>query len=191
MYCKKVLASYSDAYMRILTLTRSFFDRPADKVACDLLGCFLCVAGEDGTTRHMITETEAYMGPHDLACHAAKGRTKRTEVLFAAPGTIYVYLIYGIYDMFNIVTGKKGYPAAVLIRGVEGVSGPGRVTKRLHLDRNLNGMELGKDSGVWIESRGADFEAAIMRTPRIGVAYAGQWAHADLRFLMRPASDAL
>lgn len=126
------------------------------------------------------------MGPYDLACHASKGRTKRTEVLFAEPGTIYVYLIYGIHTMFNIVTGKKGYPAAVLIRSVAGIRGPGLVTKGLGLGRCLNGMKLGRALGVWVEARAADFTAEIVRTPRIGVAYAGEWAHAELRFLMRP-----
>jgi len=103
----------------VAVLKKSFFSRSADVVARELLGKALCVRLGVGTIeRLVIHETEAYMGPDDLACHASKGRTKRTEVMYGEAGTIYVYLIYGMYEMLNFVTGDVGHPAAVLIRGV-------------------------------------------------------------------------
>jgi DNA-3-methyladenine glycosylase len=95
-----------------------------------------------------ITETEAYIGPHDLACHAAKGRTKRTEVMFGPAGTLYVYMVYGVHWMLNVVTGPIGYPAAVLIRSLEGVSGPGRLTKALGITGACNGLAATEPTGV-------------------------------------------
>src|SRR5690606_21154298 len=93
-----------------------FFNRDAEVVARELLGKFLIVKQGDCKLEFMIKETEAYVGPHDLACHASKGKTKRTEVMYGEAGTIYMYLIYGMYWMLNIVTGERDYPAAVLIR---------------------------------------------------------------------------
>ena len=100
-------------------LSRTFFDRPADRVARDLLGSRLVVRGADGRlTRHVVVETEAYLGAHDLACHAARGMTPRNAVMFGPAGVWYVYLCYGMHWMLNVVTGPRGVPAAVLIRGV-------------------------------------------------------------------------
>lgn len=168
-------------------LTQSFFDRPAEVVARELLGCVLCVRVGGKIQRHTIHETEAYVGPHDLASHASKGRTARTEVMFGKPGTMYVYLIYGMYDMLNIVTGEKDYPAAVLIRGVGQWNGPGKLTKALGITRAVNGSMLGKKVGLWIEERSeAVLPEQITCTPRIGVAYAKEWAEKELRFVYRP-----
>src|SRR5204862_4654728 len=112
--------------------------------ARNLLGKYL--VGPGGVAR-MITEVEAYDGEHDLACHARAGRTRRTEVLYGAGGVWYVYLCYGIHEMLNLVVGPADWPAAILIRGVEGAVGPGRVTKTLAIDRNLNSAPAAERSG--------------------------------------------
>lgn len=131
-----------------------------------------------------ITEVEAYVGEHDLACHAAKGRTARTEVLYRAGGVWYVYRCYGVHEMLNLVTGPKDRPAAILIRGVEGISGPGRLTKALRIDRRLNGAAAHPDSGLHLEDDGLIVpRRAIKSGPRIGVDYAGPvWAKKPWRF---------
>ncbi len=140
----------------------------------------------DGAVRRLrITETEAYHGPEDRACHASKGRTGRTEVMFGPAGCWYVYLCYGMHEMLNLVTGPRDWPAAVLIRRVEGVSGPGRVTRALEIDRGLNGAAAEASSGLWIESAepGTVGEGEIVVGPRVGVDYAGpEWAAKPWRF---------
>jgi len=149
-----------------------------------------------------IVETEAYLGPHDLACHAAKGRTKRTDVMFGAAGHAYVYFIYGFYNMLNLVTEAKDYPAAVLIRAVEPVrgieqmkqyrksellhnlaSGPGKLCQAFAIDRSLNGADVCGQS-LYVEDRG-DPMPKFTATPRIGVDYAGKWKDKPLRFMVR------
>ena len=121
-------------------LKNSFFLRDVTKVAPDLLGKILVRRFKNGTTqKFVITETEAYRGGEDKACHANKGLTSRTKVMFEEGGLVYVYLIYGMYWMLNFVTGKPGDSSAVLIRGVEGVSGPGRVGRTLQLDKSFYG----------------------------------------------------
>lgn len=144
-----------------------------------------------GRTRevHLITEVEAYDGEHDLACHASKGRTPRTEVMYQPGGTWYVYLCYGVHEMLNLVTGPADYPAAVLIRGIAGVNGPGRLTRRLMIDRQLNGQSVSPENGLHL----ADIGFALPRrhikaAPRIGVDYAGRiWARKPWRFYCAPA----
>ncbi len=135
---------------------------------------------------HMITEVEAYDGPDDLACHASRGRTKRTEVLFSPGGIWYVYLIYGMHEMLNLVTGPQDYPAAILIRGLEGISGPGRLTRALNIDRRFNGLEATPQIGLHIEDRGTKIvRKRIKTTPRIGIDYAGPiWSQKPYRFLL-------
>lgn len=166
-------------------LTRTFFDRPAEVVARELLGCVLCVEVNGKNERHIITETEAYVGPYDLASHASKGRTVRTEVMFKEAGTIYVYLIYGMYEMFNIVTGEKGYPAAVLIRAAGKWNGPGKLTRALGITRVRNGQLLGRKAGVWVEESQRKIpRECIACSPRIGVAYAKEWADKELRYTL-------
>ncbi len=167
-------------------LPSPFFDRPVLEVAKDLIGCYLVRKVGTEIERQMITETEAYDGEKDLACHASKGRTKRTAVMFGPAGHAYIYFVYGMHWMLNIVTGPKDYPAAVLIRGVEGLHGPARVTKKLAVDGTLNGEKLGKKSGLWIEERQKEVpEKQINKTPRIGVAYAGPiWSKKKWRFVL-------
>jgi len=144
-------------------------------------------AAPDGAHRARITETEAYHGPRDLACHASKGRTPRTEVMFAPGGVWYVYLCYGVHEMLNLVTGPADWPAAVLIRGVETVSGPGRLTRALGIDRRLNARPAAPASGLWLEDDGLVVpRRAILAGPRVGIAYAGPvWAAKPWRFGLR------
>lgn len=166
-------------------LTEKFYDRSVLAVAVDLIGKFLVREMGGMQYAYMITETEAYDGPHDKACHAYKGRTGRTEVMFGEAGHWYVYFVYGMHHMLNIVTGPVGYPAAVLIRGVDGVVGPGRVTKQLSIDKTFNTKKSLHESGLWIEDRGVIIDPVhILRTPRIGVAYAGEWAQKPYRFVL-------
>lgn len=167
-------------------LEPDFYARNAESVARNLLGCHLLVASESGGTRSRIVETEAYLGVADLGCHASKGRTKRTEVMFGAPGVAYVYLIYGMYDMFNIVTDDVGSAHAVLIRAVEppeGVTntdGPGKLTRALGITRAHNGTSLFGPE-LWLEA--GTPPQTITVTPRIGIDYAQEWKDAPLRFL--------
>ena len=155
-----------------------------------LLGKYLvrrrCDGREDA---RMIVEVEAYDGERDLACHARAGRTKRTEVMYGPGGIWYVYLCYGIHEMLNLVVGPRDYPAAILIRGVEGAIGPGRVTKALAIGRELNGASATTEtSGLWLEDRGVRVPApAVEATPRIGVDYAGPiWTMKHWRFTFNP-----
>ncbi|MES2224410.1 MAG: DNA-3-methyladenine glycosylase [Patescibacteria group bacterium] len=167
-------------------ILKAFFNRPALIVAKELIGTYLVTRTPEGIKRYMITETEAYVGPHDLASHSSKGRTKRTEVMFQEAGAIYVYLIYGMHNMLNIVTGEKDYPAAVLIQGVEGIRGPGNVAKHLNISRLLNGKMLGTASNLWIEQDSVPVKRKIARTSRIGIAYAGPvWANKLYRFVLK------
>lgn len=152
-----------------------------------LLGKHLVRRWSDGREEaRMIVETEAYNGEHDQACHARVGRTKRTEVMYAAGGIWYVYLCYGIHEMLNLVVGPEHWPAAVLIRGVEGAVGPGRVTKTLGIDRTLNATSAvaEREGGLWLENRGIRVPSKIVEaTPRIGIDYAGPiWSRKHWRF---------
>lgn len=168
-------------------LATAFFDRPADRVARELLGSFLVVKGPNGrVTRHVVIETEAYLGAHDLACHAARGMTPRNAVMFGPAGFWYVYLCYGMHWMLNVVTGPRGVPAAVLIRGVGTHAGPGRLTKTLEIDAEHNGQRAGQSSGLWFEPGSVVPSRLVSRTARIGVGYAGEWATKPLRFLVDP-----
>ena len=164
-------------------MPESFFNRDVREVAESLLGAYLVRRMNGKTTKQIITEVEAYDGVHDKACHASKGRTVRTEIMFGPAGYWYVYLCYGMYDMLNIVTGPKDYPAAVLIRGVQNVNGPGKLTKALDITRALNGKKAEKRSGLWIEWGITVPKKQIIHTPRIGVAYAGNWAKKPWRFV--------
>jgi DNA-3-methyladenine glycosylase len=135
-----------------------------------------------------ITEVEVYDGERDLASHARAGRTRRTEVMYGAGGVWYVYLCYGVHEMLNLVVGPRDWPAAVLIRGVEGSTGPGRLTKALQIDRRLNGAAVTRASGLWIEAAGGPLPGHRVRaTPRIGVDYAGPvWTKKRWRFVLVP-----
>jgi DNA-3-methyladenine glycosylase len=131
-----------------------------------------------------IVETEAYEGVHDLASHSSKGRTKRTEVMFGPAGRFYVYRIYGLHWMLNVVTGGVGDAAAVLIRGIDGVGGPGRVAAALKIDASLHGREASPRSGLWFENdEGTAKKLRVTAMPRVGVDYAGPvWSAKKLRF---------
>ena len=155
-----------------------------------LLGKTLVRTTARGRTACIITEVEAYDGEHDLACHASKGRTKRTEVMYKSGGIWYVYLCYGVHEMLNLVTGPADYPAAVLIRGVSGITGPGRLTKRLKINRRLNGQIARPASGLHLEDRGLDIPRRQLKSgPRIGVDYAGPvWSRKPWRFYFDPAT---
>jgi DNA-3-methyladenine glycosylase len=176
-------------YIRAMpaVLPKKFFERPVLEVAKGLIGAALVRRFADGTTiSSMLTEVEAYDGPEDLASHAAKGRTPRTEVMFGPAGVFYVYLIYGMHWMLNVVTGVPGHPAAVLIRGTQDISGPGRITARLEIDKSLNGKPAKKSSGLWFEDRSIVIpNKRIKATPRIGVDYSGAWAQVPYRFILR------
>ena len=185
-----------------MKLPHSFFEQTTIDVAKRLLGKYLVRKHPDGNAVGRIVETEAYIGPQDLACHASKGRTARTEVMFGPAGHAYVYFIYGFYNMLNLVTEAKDYPAAVLVRAVEPVegiefmkarrqngalrnlaSGPGKLCQAFAVDRSLNGADL---SGhiIYIEDRGEPVPK-FKATPRIGVDYAGKWKTKPYRFLIR------
>ena len=137
-----------------------------------LLGKRLCRRLADGTVlKARIIETEAYCGEGDTACHAHCGRTERNAPMYEAGGIAYIYLCYGMHNLLNVVTGKKDYPEAVLIRGIEDHIGPGRVTKFLQIDRTLNREPFTASTRLWIE----DDDTPLPRfkaTPRIGIAYA-------------------
>lgn len=168
--------------------TREFYARDTVTVAQDLLGALLvhCVAGEERVGR--IVETEAYLGAHDLAAHSSKGVTPRTRTMYGPPGFAYVYLIYGIHHCMNVVTEPEGNGAAVLIRALEpmrnvtaNTAGPGLLCKALAIDRGHNGLDLCGDA-LYIALPARRSRQNIIARPRIGVAYAGDWAHKPLRF---------
>ncbi|MFH0770416.1 MAG: DNA-3-methyladenine glycosylase [Candidatus Peregrinibacteria bacterium] len=170
-------------------LPAAFFDREVLVVARELLGKILVRRIGARTIEAVILETEAYDGPSDKACHASKGRTDRNRVMFGPAGHWYVYFVYGMHWMLNVVTGAEGYPAAVLIRCVGERNGPAKLTKALAINGGLNGTKAGKTSGLWIEDRGVEIpDTCIRRLPRIGVAYAGEWARKPYRFVLVPQS---
>ena len=167
-------------------LSLPFFDRPALEVAPDLLGKFLVTHKDGKEIALMICEVEAYVGEHDLACHARVGKTERTAPLFGPPGHFYVYFIYGIHWMLNIVTDRDGYASGVLIRGAGEFIGPARLTKFLKIDRCLKGKPAVLESGVWFEDRDIKIpEIDRAQTARIGVGYAGEWAQKPYRFIIK------
>ncbi len=132
-----------------------------------------------------VTEVEVYEGFDDMASHAYRGETNRNAPMFGSAGFWYVYLVYGIHFMLNIVTERKGYPSAVLIRGVEEISGPGRLTKYFHINKEQNVKLAEKGSGLWVEDRGLEIrKESIGRLPRVGISYAGEkWARKPYRLL--------
>jgi DNA-3-methyladenine glycosylase len=167
----------------------TFQSKSAVAIAPWLLGKVLVRTREDGAvSRHVITETEAYVGEKDLASHASRGRTARTEVMYQPGGIWYVYLCYGVHEMLNLVVGIEDFPSAVLIRGLHDISGPGRLTKRLGIGRAMNGRPASEVTGLHIEDDGLTVPRKwIRRTPRIGVDYAGPiWAKKLWRFVIDP-----
>ena len=172
-----------------LPLSRIFYYDKPTIVARHLLGAKLVRNYNDENLSGMIIETEAYMGDTDSASHAFRGKTPRTKVLFGEPGHAYVYFIYGMYNMLNIVTGPLDVPWAVLIRAIEPLErvalmhrrpgsakvhtdGPGKVCAALHIDRSLNGWDLTRGEELWIEQYKHYPDTRIVQTPRIGIDYA-------------------
>lgn len=155
-----------------MRLEEGFFRRECLEVARDLVGKVLVHRTVDGEIRLRITETEAYCGEWDTACHAHKGRTKRTEVLYGPPGTIYVYLCYGIHFLLNIVTGQEESPQAVLIRACQEANGPGKLTKALGITGSLNRESVLTSPELWVEDDG--LRCALHTAKRVGIGYASQ-----------------
>ncbi|HPN96543.1 MAG TPA: DNA-3-methyladenine glycosylase [Candidatus Moranbacteria bacterium] len=172
-----------------MILKRNFYNQNTIRVAKELLGCFLVREYRGKIIKAIITEVEAYRGEHDLASHASKGRTDRTEIMYGHPGYAYIYMIYGMYFMLNIVTEEKDFPAAILIRAIkitnssssargeelkEGreIKGPGKMTKFLHIDKSLNGHDLTKRKKLWLESAANKKRLKIIKSPRVGIDYA-------------------
>lgn len=163
-------------------LPLSFFLRDVLDVAPDLPGKYLVRRFDDGRVmKYRITEVEAYRGAEDKACHASKGRTPRTEVMFGEGGRVYVYFIYGIYWLLNLVTGPESDPSAVLIRGIEGFPGPGRVGRELQLNRSFYGENLTISDRIWLED--GEPVTEIKTSKRIGIDYSGEeWVNKMWRF---------
>jgi len=160
--------------MSIQKITRDFYLRDVLEVVPDLLGKDIVLRLDDETfIRRQITEVEAYRGQEDEACHASKGKTRRTSVMFEEGGILYMYLIYGMYWMMNIVTGGKDNPQAALIRGVADISGPGRLTKSLSIDGSFNGEDLTTSDRIWLEDKG--MRPSFKTGPRIGINYADDY----------------
>ena len=175
-------------------LALSFYQQSGEDLARALIGKILVHRVEGKQLRGRIVETEAYLGPSDLASHSSKGRTKRTEIMFGRAGHAYVYFIYGMYEMFNIVAGKTGQAHAVLVRAAEpldgwqaDLSGPGKLATRFGILRSDNGLDLTADK-LFILDRGDRPQIAV--SPRIGIDYAGDWIDKPLRFF-DPASNAV
>jgi DNA-3-methyladenine glycosylase len=171
-------------------LPREFYNRDTIAVAQELLGKYMVreVSGERRIGK--IVEVEAYLGPHDLAAHSAKGLTNRTRVMFGPPGHAYVYLIYGIYHCVNVVTNPPGVASAVLIRALEPVAnihlrtqGPGLLCKALAITKELNGHDLASED--FYLAAGNEQKITIVKRPRIGVDYAKHWAKRLLRFYIK------
>ena len=172
-------------------LPRSFYDRDTIVVARELLGKHLVLRSADGNRIGRIVEVEAYLGPHDLAAHSARGLTERTKVMFGPPGHAYVYLIYGMYHCMNVVTEREGHASAVLLRAIEPVEnvegrtqGPGLLCRAMRIDRRLNGHDLLRED-FYIAAAPEAPPTAIVKRPRIGVDYARHWARRHLRFYIK------
>jgi DNA-3-methyladenine glycosylase len=189
-------------------LKKDFYEETTKKVAQKLLGKFLCRQTEMGMYVGKIVETEAYLGEKDLASHARKGRTDRTEIMFGPAGYAYIYMIYGMYYCFNIVTEKNGTAGAVLIRALEPIilesqkiksgqkdfagkniekilNGPGKLCREFKIGKELNGVELSRKNGLWLENGDDIPPRNITKTKRIGVDYAGKWKDKSLRFYIK------
>ncbi len=159
-----------------------FFQRDALEVAPELIGKNLVRRFDNKEPCKLrITEIEVYRGEEDLACHASKGRTKRTSVMYENGGLVYVYLIYGMHWMLNVVTGSKDHPQAILIRCITGYDGPGKLTRHLQIDKSFYGEDLSVSERIWVENDGC--EAYYVNYPRVGVDYAGEiWKNKPWRY---------
>ena len=176
-------------------LSRSFYERGAEDLARDLIGRTLARGLPDGRVlRGRLVEVEAYVGMDDKACHAHRGKTARNATMFGPPGHAYVYLVYGMYHMLNLVCAEEGNPQAVLVRALEPLEpelpgtpwrGPGVLCRELSIDRSLDGLDLCSGRGIWLEPGTSTDLSEIVATPRIGIDYAEEWKDAPLRFCLR------
>lgn len=170
-----------------MRLQADFYLQPALVLAPLLLGKTLCRRAGNEVLRYRIIETEAYCGEMDTACHAHRGRTPRTSVMYEKGGRAYIYLCYGIHHLLNVVAAQEGEPEAVLIRGVEGFCGPGRLTKAMGIDRRLNGADLTVSDEIFLEDSGV--QLAYTASKRVGIHYASEEDQARLwRFLASTGS---
>lgn len=190
MLCQQInlIVRINHEYRAMQKLSRDFYDRDTIDVAHDLLGKLLVRRGGDLMRVGKITEVEAYLGPHDQAAHTSRGLTPRTRVMFGPPGYAYVYLIYGMHHCMNVVTDKEGHGSAVLLRALEPVAnlsdntrGPGRLCKAMSINLSHYGHDLCSDE-LFIALPDAPEPFNVVARPRIGVDYAGEWAHKPLRF---------
>jgi DNA-3-methyladenine glycosylase len=172
-------------------LPRAFYDRNTIVVARELLGKNLVHISNGVQRVGKIVEVEAYLGPHDLAAHSARGLTPRTKVMFGPPGHAYIYLIYGVYHCMNVVTEREGHASAVLLRAIEPVEnvtgrtcGPGLLCRAMKIDRRLNAQDLLSDD-FYIARPDEAGSFVIVKRPRIGVDYAKHWAKRHLRFYIK------
>lgn len=174
--------------MRVI-LEPAFFNRPALRVGRELLGKYLVRATNGKESALLITDLEVYDGLNDRASHAFRGKTPRNQVMWSDAGRLYIYFVYGMHWMLNVVIGRKDYPAAILIRGAGGVSGPARLTAHLHISGEQNGRLATPATGVWFEDRGVSVRRGnYRRAARVGVAYAGEvWAQKPYRFILNPS----
>lgn len=166
-----------------MRLDGSFFRRDVLEVAPELIGCILVRCYDDGSiSRHLVSDIEIYRGEEDMACHASKGKTKRNAVMYEGGGLVYVYFIYGIHWLLNVVTGGLNNPQAILIRGLHDCSGPARITKKLLIDGTFYAEDLTTSSRLWIE-RGSPMIYNV--GPRIGVDYSGDyWKNVPWRYFV-------
>lgn len=166
-----------------IRLTEEFFHRDCLEVAPDLVGKVIVRRLPDGSLlKERIAETEAYRGEEDLACHASKGRTKRTELLYGESGIIYVYLCYGMHWLMNVITGEKEQPQGVLFRAGEIYNGPARLTKYLRIDKSFNGLKFTDHPDIWIEDDG--YRPKLRTDVRVGIDYAGEyWKNMPWRWI--------
>jgi DNA-3-methyladenine glycosylase len=168
---------------KYLRADKKFFEKDALEVAPALLGKFMVIKRNKTLKKYKITEVEVYRGEEDAACHAKKGKTKRNEIMYGSGGYLYIYLIYGMYWMLNIVTGKPGHPQAVLIRGLEGLKGPGKVTRYLGIDKSYCRENLAVSDRIWIENHKENKEYITLK--RIGIDYAGEyWKNKPWRYVL-------
>jgi DNA-3-methyladenine glycosylase len=166
-------------------LPREFYTRDVLEVAPALIGKELVIVNTKRLPcNFLITEVEAYRGEEDKACHASKGRTKRTEIMYHAGGMVYIYFVYGMYWMLNIVAGEENNPQAILVRGVTGLTGPGKLTRALGIDGSFYGEDLVSSNRIWIEDTGLAYR--YKTSQRIGIDYAGDpWKGKPWRYILQ------
>jgi len=167
-------------------INSDFFKADALEIAPKLLGMQLVRQFDNQKQLVLdINEIEVYRGEEDLGCHASKGRTQRTEVMYQQGGRVYVYLIYGMYWLLNITTGPVNHPQAILIRGTQQFSGPGRIGKALQLDKTFYGEDICKSERLWLVS-GVNTQHNFETRPRVGINYAGEyWANVPWRYVLK------